>query len=117
THNEIADYQHHRRSSHHPDQKDVRVGEVGLPARSDETQDCVLELDANLHLTRPPDRIDPERTLDVGSDLVGKGAVELVEERFVLRRRKFAGRQYSYRQAKPGEANVEKTGDLILGGA
>jgi hypothetical protein len=64
----------------------------------------------------PTDRIDPERTLDVGTDLVGKGAVEQVEERLGLRRRKVAGRQHSYRQAKPGEANVDKPGDVVLSG-
>jgi hypothetical protein len=80
-----SDCQQDRRGAQHPNQEDVRVGDKGLASRSNEPQDRLVELDADLHLSRLADRVDPERALDVGTDLVGKRPVEKVEEGFGLR--------------------------------
>ena len=62
----------------------MRVGGVGVPARGYEAQDCLVELNADLYLPRLTDRVDPERPLDIGVDLIGQGAVKKVEEGFGL---------------------------------
>ena len=87
------DGQQDDRRADHPQQEDVRVGRVGLAARGDEAQDGVVVLDADLHVARLADRIDPERLVDVLADLVRQRPVEQREERLRARRRQIARRQ------------------------
>ncbi len=65
-----------------------------------ETQDAVVELDADLHVARLAHGIDPERLLDVIADLVGERTIEQIEERLPLRSRQISRRHYGQGEAE-----------------
>src|SRR6516164_504292 len=45
--------------THHPHQEDMGIGGVSLPALGHEPQDGVVELDADLHMSRLANGVDP----------------------------------------------------------
>ena len=60
-----GDGEQHQRGAHHPQQEDVGVGGVGGVAPREHPHHRVIELDADLHQRRAPDRVDPERPRDL----------------------------------------------------
>ena len=75
---------------------------------------ALSQLDADLHVPRLADGIDPERPLHLAADLVRQRPIEQREERLGTWRRQIARRQHLHRQVEPVARHLDELSVLVL---